>query len=321
MKSLFNFITFFLCNTFVLHANAFTLKSVYSSEQGIAPDMVFISFSGSNVSAKVEAIYQVDIDPQNDGELDSEVFTSRLRDVDESVTMLLLDWEGSLYSQIKNNPHAEKSKQYVDNLAGALEIAKKDKSSIDIGYYGLPIDTEGTKREFEKELFSELYSKIDVFFPSAYLRDRHRKKYFARLNAGHDFETVNQYINDALQWACSYGNRVIPFVNHRYHPSGTAVAFGKIEQLLKQLHSAQFEDCKVDGIVWWNADLFHIRNAELEGVTCDSKGLNSMKRQILCDYEQTEDIQDYFNTYLKPVYDALVSFQDSISNQGLRSNE
>lgn len=206
---------------------------------------------------KMLVIYQQNLDEDQDGILDIDEYMNNIRIALEGLNnIIVLDWEGEPYLKITNNVvDSSEVGKIVLNYLEAISILKKHSGfNIDVGYFGFP-SKGSTRRESinqETDTLFDLYDSVDVLFPSLYMNKR-------GISYNSELEFIKKHLQNALKISCGSTKKVYPFITHRWHPKSRYSANQLIplpifEEYIKAIKGISYENCYIDGIVWWGAD-------------------------------------------------------------------
>lgn len=199
---------------------------------------------------------------------------------------LMLDWEGKTYDNLFKK---ETYKPALAKFISAIDIIKKSRPNIKVGYYGFP------SREFwnadntwksKNHLLGPLYKKMDFIANSIYMfyEDSQIK---SSLNT--------KYIEDNVALALSIGKKynkpVYPVIWHRYHPSNKQyglmkIPFSTFRNYISTIIDTSVDGKKISGIFWWQADVYY-RNTE------------KSNQNLIKEYQGIKNFDDYDTTLFK----------------------
>lgn len=225
---------------------------------------------------------QIDINKLN------ETINKRFPNINESA-FLVLDWEGKTYDNLFNK---QNYKSALSQFISAIDIIKKKRPNIKVGYYGFPSrefwnadDTWRTKNH----LLAPLYKKMDFIANSIYM-------FYTDAEIKSSLNT--KYIEENMQLALTigkmYNKPVFPVIWHRYHPSNKKFGLMKIpfvafENYIYEVLNASVNGKKISGIFWWQADIYYRK--------VEKSNLNLQR-----EYQGIKDYDDYdaklFQKYL-----------------------
>lgn len=203
---------------------------------------------------------------------------------------LVLDWEGKAYDNLFNK---ENYKTSLAQFISAIEIIKKSRPNIKVGYYGFPSrefwNADDTWRA-KNHLLAPLYKKMDFIANSIYM-------FYTDSEIKSSLNT--KYIEDNIQLALTigkmYNKPVFPVIWHRYHPSNKQYGLMKIpfvsfRNYIHDILNASVGGKRVSGLFWWQADIY-FRNTNKSNVNLQ-KEYQGIKNYD--DYD-VKLFQKYFN--------------------------
>ncbi|WP_166805114.1 hypothetical protein [Nitrosococcus wardiae] len=243
---------------------ALVFTVMFTENKFVAKRKLYVSFARSDsIQAYIikkgfsflPVIYQKNIDPDNDGIFDRHRFVEYATDNFVNYDGLIaLDWEGKAYQDLidiftpmeLNNT----AKSYIDPLVLLKNINLR---KIETGYYGLPskYSTRNNTDHKEKNHLDELYSFVDVLYPSLYLNKN-------SIFPGESIGFVKQHLLNALKTGCSK-KKIYAFITHRWHPNSkyspnALIPISIFEKYITTIKNTNHKGCFLDGIVWWGAD-------------------------------------------------------------------
>ncbi|GAB6194395.1 hypothetical protein [Desulfocastanea catecholica] len=214
----------------------------------------------------IPVIYPRNIDANNDGKLDQEIFLnyiqSTLNNYDGPV---VLDWEGEACNSLLNySQSSEKYEQAILEFLKPIEIIKKTLThEILIGYYGLPSKKNSLlhKTIEETKRLANIYEDIDIFYPSLYLNNDY-------LFADKSIEIIKKHLYNTLEIGCGNKN-IYVFITHRWHPNSRfspnkLVPLSIFEKYIKMISQTNYDGCHIDGLIWWGADEYWYNKGKKE---------------------------------------------------------
>lgn len=170
---------------------------------------------------------------------------------------LVLDWEGKTYDSLFKK---QNYKSALAQFISAIDIIKKNRPNIKVGYYGFPSrefwNADDTWRA-KNHLLAPLYRKMDFIANSIYM-------FYTDAEIKSSLNT--KYIEDNMQLALTigkmYNKPVFPVIWHRYHPSNKEFGLMKIpftafRNYISEVLNASVNSKKISGIFWWQADIYY----------------------------------------------------------------
>lgn len=209
-------------------------------------------------------------DANNDGLLDSrENFVRAFRKhvPPTFAGIVSLDWEGPITAWLKEPPNSANFQRAIATLRELLLLAKRVRPHARIGYYGLPLPNYWSRDEGWRArslAMVELLKNADWVGPSVYMFYKTGERHTPERQHRYAFESTMMALEVA---AAAGGKPVYQFVTHRYHPS-TQLAMQPIDEddlsaNIASILQAERDGKRVDGIIWWAADIWYEAHGKL----------------------------------------------------------
>ncbi len=230
----------------------YAMKYLNDSETGFLRD---------NSYSQAQIIYQVNIDPKDEGAVNTTLLQTAILaqfPTNSAIPLGILDWEGKTAKRLESlDPSAPEFKAIIDEFIKAVRLAKKLRPNVKWGFYGIPLkgySSRGSKWKDKSLAFLPLLSECDFIAPSLY-------KYKSK----NDGSGVNEsdYVRDNVLMSLKMGSQinkpVIPFVWQRVHPSNKTNGYELIndddfKSYLKTITTTTLNNKRVTGIIWWSND-------------------------------------------------------------------
>ena len=213
----------------------------------------------------VRMIYHHEIDPDNDGQVNYDVLRSAINlKVPNKLEAgyCLLDWEGLQFEYLKFSAIDEDSMNAIVNkFLDMLAYARSLRPLAKWGVYDMPVTTywvnQDTTWAKRAAIITPLIKQCDVLAPCLY--DYFQTGSYEWMN---DDAYINITIRRSLEFAQKFNKPVLPFIWHRYHNATERVGFycinpEEFSKQVKQIAVASLGKRRVDGVVWWQEDMYY----------------------------------------------------------------
>lgn len=175
-----------------------------------------------------------------------------------------------LINNEKDSPEFQKAQNLYIN---SIKFSKKLRPNVLWGHYGFPM----TSLEEEKVIDSnkkldEIFSTVDVFFPSLYLfKDDQATSY------DFNYDYLKRNTENAIKLGIKFKKQVYPFVMHRFHSYDNRLQFKEMSDdywklYVKSIFTINVNGKYADGIVWWGADTYFFGSKEGHNLRKEFKG-------------------------------------------------
>lgn len=164
-----------------------------------------------------------------------------------------LDWEGAPYN-ILHGAQKVSEQEYnivLNKYIAAIQYAKQLRPNIKWSFYGMPTMPYMQYKEGNEQWAASLIpllKNLDFFDPSLYLQDASEtlsdknSKFFAA-----------SYLHYSLELAIKMNKPIFPFVWHRYS-NNAKMPNETFRETLKVILNMQYQNQKVNGVIWWNCE-------------------------------------------------------------------
>lgn len=211
-------------------------------------------------SENIKLLNDNQIDPENDGTLNSTVLTNAARTYlgVNYDGIVVLDWESTGLTLLKTNVGSAAQINQIQEYVRAIQIVKSICPKARVGYYALPMRyyyNRDSNWHAINDSLAPIIAVSDALFPSVY--DFYEDG--VEVSAQSDINYMKENVQEALR--ISQGLPVYPFVWPRYHPSNARIANRSIPSIEFQRNvysalTARYDGKKPAGIVWWGADKY-----------------------------------------------------------------
>lgn len=241
---------------------------------------LFVSFAGRGTIEEhiigrgfrqLPIIYQQNIDIDHDGKLDLKQYIDHVEGKYQSYAgPITIDWEGNAYLCLTGDPAADmnmNTKDVVDEFVRSIKLLQcLSKERLEIGFYGFPskLSTRTNSTMEEANNLQKIYNEGQILYPSLYLNRNH-------LTTKGSIEFAREHLGNALKIACEGKKRkkVYAFITHRWHQKSrfsphALIPADVFEDYIEAIREVRYENCRVDGIVWWGADEHWLKKRKKE---------------------------------------------------------
>lgn len=170
-----------------------------------------------------------------------------------TVGFLILDIENKLYHDLKKDNASLDFKIAEQAFIGMINFVRRHRPNIQISVYGIPFTTYWDEIKIAK--YDNIVKKLDFISPHLYM-------YYPNKQFGKERNVA--YLKKNLSLFLDYKNRlgidVYPFIWYRIHPSNKKyknkiLSSVEINDYLDIIKDEDVENCKVDGVLWWEPQL------------------------------------------------------------------
>lgn len=235
-----------------------------------------------------------DIDPGKKNKLNTENFTKALNKLvpDKNYSgILILDWEDSLYHILKydidiNNERYEKA---IDEFINVIQFAKQERPKAQWAYWDIPMSIYWVKVD---TLWKKRYDKLNRLLENVDILVPHLYDYFPpKIRSKEEDEAyIKEILTKTLEKAYKLKKPVLPFIWHRYSDAIPETSLKQIEEgdfkdQLQLMKNVSFKGKKINGIIWWQEDLYFINIKEPHiMLEIGDKSINEYRDQVLLKY-------------------------------------
>jgi hypothetical protein len=250
MKTTF-FLALAVCLTFGKLYSQPTQKLLFCSENG-AQD----NFVTRNNLQKSYVIYQNFFIPDGSSGFSKELMEKSLDHIipDKNQSgYAALDWEGAPYNILHGTQKASEQEYnaVLNAFIATIRYAKQLRPNIKWSFYGMPTMPYMQYKEGNDQWAAKLMPllrNLDFFDPSLYLQNANETlsdtdtKYYAA-----------SYLRYSLELAVKMNKPIFPFVWNRFSDN-SMISYTKFTGTLKAILSMQYQNQKVNGVIWWNCE-------------------------------------------------------------------
>ena len=206
-----------------------------------------------------------------------------------------LDWEGVPYNILHGAKQVPKQvyNEVLNKFIATILYAKELRPNIRWSFYGMPtipyMEYEEGNEEWAANLMP-LLRNLDFFDPSLYLLND--RETFSETNTNF---SSSSYLHYSLELAVIMNKPIFPFIWHRYSSNGALMSKELFRETMKDILSMQYQNRKVNGVVWWNCEPYLFDNKK------DSKIISEEYKNVVDPAKyQIDLLQNYLN-YIEPL--------------------
>lgn len=213
-------------------------------------------------------LYTHDFDTKDNGEIDWGYFTERIHTIipDKHYNgAAILDWEGKSYEVFRTEKAGSPLfTKYIQKYIQLLSFAKTLRPKAKWGFYGFPLTTYWWKTDTlwqqRNTALQPIYTASDALYP--YLYDFYKDGSYGWLD---EPGYIIQNTKESIKRSIKSKKPVYIFVWHRYHDATENVGLQVIDPSEFELHlttllNTTFQEKYVNGLVWWQEDMYYAEN-------------------------------------------------------------